>query len=440
MAVPVDALNRACSHRLARAEAHSHEVLQALHAWLADLGISNLDHRGRLLHRLLAGVPASARPDFACAVAERRLSEWFASMLPCSLPASVAGTAGRAAWLVIGGGRRFATELLPEAPSRALGDALRRATPVAQPPEQPMAMPAQSLAAAGWREWLAGGARSQRSVAGERLPWRRLLVLGGAVLATVAATAETWEVFSDNGITVLQVLLVLLFAVNFLWIAPVMMLIQTRLVVDVLRGRDSGWKPQRRDDGYLSWSECRRRHRGHLLAGLSLTMAAVAVSPSLLLWMSPALAGLLLAAPLSWLTASHAAGLAARRLGLFVIPEEIEPPRELRRAVELQADPGMSMGPRSGSSPRWTPQGRHAVTLLPPVPEDAATPAGSAAALATLRDIVYASPRATGADAIPVLDPMHLALPSADNRLLEHLPGRALPQQYRRRDDACNTG
>ena len=36
--------------------------------------------------------------------------------------------------------------------------------------------------------------------------------------------------------------------------APVLMLIQSRHVFEVFMGRDSGWKPQRRDGGGTSWA------------------------------------------------------------------------------------------------------------------------------------------------------------------------------------------
>ncbi len=39
--------------------------------------------------------------------------------------------------------------------------------------------------------------------------------------------------------------------------AHIMMLLQSSAVLDVIRGRDSGWKPQRRDDGSLPY---RRNH------------------------------------------------------------------------------------------------------------------------------------------------------------------------------------
>ena len=117
--------------------------------------------------------------------------------------------------------------------------------------------------------------------------------------------------------------------------APVMMVIQTMVVLGILTGRDVGWQTQRRDDGSIPLRAIARRHRAHTLFGVGLAVAAYAVSPPFLLWMSPVVLGLVLAIPLSALTGQPAVGRALRRLGLLVTPEETEPPAVLQRASEL---------------------------------------------------------------------------------------------------------
>lgn len=118
-------------------------------------------------------------------------------------------------------------------------------------------------------------------------------------------------------------------------LAPVTMLTQSMAVVAILMGRDSGWNPQRRDDGSLPFGELVRRFGPHTLFGLMLAAAAYAVSVSLFLWMSPVLIGLVLAIPLAAMTGSRTLGLGLRKLGLLRIPEEHAPPPELARAGEL---------------------------------------------------------------------------------------------------------
>jgi membrane glycosyltransferase len=118
-------------------------------------------------------------------------------------------------------------------------------------------------------------------------------------------------------------------------IAPVMMVMQSAVVAGILTGRDVGWKTQRRDDGSISLRAVSRRHLGHTLFGVVLAMAAYAVSPPFLAWMSPVVLGLLLAIPVSAATARQEWGQIVRRLGLLVTPEETAPPAVLQRANDL---------------------------------------------------------------------------------------------------------
>jgi len=119
--------------------------------------------------------------------------------------------------------------------------------------------------------------------------------------------------------------------------APVMMLMQSRSVAEVLLGRDSGWNSQRRDEGSASWTEAWRIHWGHTLAGVLLTALFALLAPPLLPWLSPVLAGMLLAVPLSRLSGSTAIGRALARHGLLCIPEEEELPPIIARRDALLA-------------------------------------------------------------------------------------------------------
>ena len=118
-------------------------------------------------------------------------------------------------------------------------------------------------------------------------------------------------------------------------IAPVMMLMQSAAVMGILTSRDAGWKAQRRDDGSIPFRAIARRHRTHTVFGVALAVAAYAVSPGLLAWLSPVVLGLVLAIPVSAVTGWQGLGQAFRRLGLLVTPEEIEPPAVVQRANEL---------------------------------------------------------------------------------------------------------
>ena len=94
------------------------------------------------------------------------------------------------------------------------------------------------------------------------------------------------------------------------------MLVQSRHVFEVFMGRDSGWKPQRRDSGGTSWSDAWHFHKRHMLLSCITAVIVFFLSPSLLAWVSPALLGLFLAVPLSRASGSDAArpGAVAHRV------------------------------------------------------------------------------------------------------------------------------
>ncbi|OCW56541.1 hypothetical protein AWJ14_16475 [Hoeflea olei] len=112
-------------------------------------------------------------------------------------------------------------------------------------------------------------------------------------------------------------------------IAPIMMLIHSKQIIEILLGRNSGWNPQRRD-GETSWMDAWRAHWLHMVVGIAIACFAFVLSPEILLWLSPTLLGLVLAVPLSRLSSSKAAGRALRRRGLLITPEEEGPPAILR--------------------------------------------------------------------------------------------------------------
>jgi membrane glycosyltransferase len=120
--------------------------------------------------------------------------------------------------------------------------------------------------------------------------------------------------------------------------APIMMLIQSGSVMQILFGRDTGWNPQRRDDGSIPFKSIVRRHRTHMALGIVTLFAGFLISPSLVAWMSPTIAGLILAIPLSWASGQLWIGVALRRFGLLTTPEETTPPAIVQRANALTLD------------------------------------------------------------------------------------------------------
>ena len=117
--------------------------------------------------------------------------------------------------------------------------------------------------------------------------------------------------------------------------APLLMLWHTRFVVTNLLGVSVGWWPQKRAAGGTTWTYAIRRHWGHTLFGLVWGAFMWWLGPSLFWWFTPVLAGMVLSIPLSVFTSRRSLGARARKLGLFLTPEEIAPPPEL---VTLRAN------------------------------------------------------------------------------------------------------
>jgi membrane glycosyltransferase len=129
--------------------------------------------------------------------------------------------------------------------------------------------------------------------------------------------------------------------------APILMLIQSRHVFEVFVGRDSGWKPQRRDGGGTTWSDAWHFHKRHMFLACVTTVIVWFLSPPLLAWLSPALLGLFLAVPLSRASGSQRLGRFLSRLALLRTPEETQAPalvarrQELLQAAPLAPDDGL---------------------------------------------------------------------------------------------------
>jgi membrane glycosyltransferase len=117
--------------------------------------------------------------------------------------------------------------------------------------------------------------------------------------------------------------------------APILMVVQCRHVFEVFMGRDSGWKPQRRDSLGTTWTDAWRFHRRHMLLSCVTAVIVYFISPPLLAWVSPALLGLFLAVPLSRLSGSESLGTFLSRLALLRTPEELDAPTLVARREEL---------------------------------------------------------------------------------------------------------
>ncbi len=120
--------------------------------------------------------------------------------------------------------------------------------------------------------------------------------------------------------------------VHSLLLAPVRMLFHTQFVLAALTGWRLDWKSPPRDDASTSWREATARHGVHTVLAIVWITVIVVTSSAFPWWLSPILAGLLAAIPLSVYTSRVRIGRALRRRGLMLIPEESREPRVLREA------------------------------------------------------------------------------------------------------------
>jgi len=121
-------------------------------------------------------------------------------------------------------------------------------------------------------------------------------------------------------------------------LAPVLAFLQTHFVVGILLGKNIKWEAQDRGEAETTFGEAARRHWASTLLGVIWTALLLATTPKLFWWFSPVLAGFLLAIPISMYSSRVSLGEKARMAGLFLTPEEVDPPpilSTLQREMEL---------------------------------------------------------------------------------------------------------
>jgi membrane glycosyltransferase len=111
--------------------------------------------------------------------------------------------------------------------------------------------------------------------------------------------------------------------------APLQMLWHSQFVTASLLLLGVNWGPQRRTADGVAWSQAIWHHWPHTAIGLIWGTAIWRLDHSVFWWFAPVVAGMVLSIPLSVLTSRASLGEKARRLGLFVAPEDTEPPPEL---------------------------------------------------------------------------------------------------------------
>jgi membrane glycosyltransferase len=111
--------------------------------------------------------------------------------------------------------------------------------------------------------------------------------------------------------------------------APLQMLWHSQFVAASLLLFGVHWGPQKRTADGIAWSEAIRQHWMHTAIGLIWGTAIWRLDQTTFWWFLPVVAGMVLSIPMSVLTSRAAIGDKLQRLGLFLTPEETEPPPEL---------------------------------------------------------------------------------------------------------------
>jgi membrane glycosyltransferase len=115
-----------------------------------------------------------------------------------------------------------------------------------------------------------------------------------------------------------------------------MMVSQTKIVLEILSGKDSGWSAQNRD-GRTNWKTAFNRYIGHTILGIATTLLVYFQLNSLFYWILPITIGLMLSIPLASLSSYESIGLGLLKRKWFVIPEEIHIPQVANKAKRIYA-------------------------------------------------------------------------------------------------------
>lgn len=248
-----------------------------------------------------------------------------------------------------------------------------------------------------------------------RMTWLFAAAIGLLLLPKFVAVVRAWlrPLASAAGGRPRLALSALFEIVLSALIAPVQMLIQTRQILEILQGRNSGWESQVRKGVVPPWALVLRRHGIHVVSGVATLLVVTMLSPGLAIWLSPILAGLILSPAISRWTASRVFGRWARMAGLLVTPEEQTPPRVMSASVNhtrrLRQDAGTTA--RLGTDAQARRRHQALLAPVPKLPPSARLPAISAEA-----KIAAATSQR---QALGFLDPGEHAALLSDPRMLE---------------------
>ena len=195
--------------------ASTSHVERVVARYLAGLAYSPEDATAKALS-LLGEIPADSGPTQTLKLIDDRIRHWLAGLVARSgIAVHPYSAAPRVALLTVEIGRLWPDQLLTVHPSRAFEAAFTQALPLSLPPPAPLAMPPQSLT-----QWQAADAQLAPANTLAEPRWRRRLLLAIVTLGTTGLGCyELGRVFTPGGISVIEIVLMVLFTANFVWIA-----------------------------------------------------------------------------------------------------------------------------------------------------------------------------------------------------------------------------
>ena len=121
-------------------------------------------------------------------------------------------------------------------------------------------------------------------------------------------------------------------------LAPIRMWFHARFVLLTVLRRPIKWAPQRRADTETGWPEAIRDHGAATIFAGFWILGLFWVDHAASWWVVPVAVPLLFSAPLSVYTSSVRLGRALKKLGIFLIPEELEAPDIVNRLHAVLAE------------------------------------------------------------------------------------------------------
>ncbi|SLN25464.1 Glucans biosynthesis glucosyltransferase H [Aquimixticola soesokkakensis] len=149
-----------------------------------------------------------------------------------------------------------------------------------------------------------------------------LILIDAALRGRVAGFGGTWNALRGMSVELVTS------SIN----APIMLMWQTRAVLQVLSGRDGGWPAQVRGDGSLTFADSLAASWWIVLWGIAVIFLTQTFGPDLLLWVLPIGIPLVIAPLVVWLSSQRSTP------PVFLTPEERHLPQVIQDHERILSD------------------------------------------------------------------------------------------------------